>query len=91
MPGESKTTKDHAVIRRWAEQRGGKPAVVMGTEGGGGILRINFPGGAEETLENTSWDEFFRIFDERQLAFLYQEDTAEGKQSRFCKFVDAGS
>ncbi|MBV9349705.1 MAG: hypothetical protein JO026_03060, partial [Patescibacteria group bacterium] len=34
-----------------------------------------------------SWDEFFRIFDDRGLLFLYQEETANGEQSRFCKFV----
>lgn len=40
---ESKVTIHHDEIRRWAEARGGKPAVVKGTD----ILRINFPGGAE--------------------------------------------
>lgn len=34
-------TTDHAVIRRWAESRGGRPAAVR-TEGKGGILRIDF-------------------------------------------------
>src|SRR4051794_34732042 len=43
---ESKTTTDHDEIRRWAEERGGRPATVEGTEGGGedaGVLRIDFP------------------------------------------------
>jgi hypothetical protein len=31
--------------------------------------------------------EFFRIFDENGLAFLYQDKTASGNTSRFTKFV----
>lgn len=88
---ESKTTTDHNKIKKWAEERDGKPALVKGTEDsnkGGGILRINFPGGAEDSLENISWEEFFEIFDERDLEFLYQEQTKDGGESRFFKFVN---
>ncbi len=89
--GESKTTTDHNVIRRWAEERGGKPASVRGTERKGeeaGLLRIDFPGySGENTLEPISWDDFFEKFDESGLAFLYQEQTKEGEPSRFFKFI----
>lgn len=87
---ESKTTTDHDEIRRWAEERGGRPASVKGTESGGdeaGILRIDFPGGEEDRLEEISWDEFFAKFDEQNLAFLYQEEVKSGDESRFHKFV----
>ena len=90
MAGDSNITTDHTIIRKWAEARGGRPATVKGTGGPGdaGLLRIDFPGhGAEESLQEISWDEFFRKFDEQKLAFLYQEQTASGEQSRFCKFV----
>ena len=90
MTGESKTTTDHDVIRRWVEERGGRPAAVRGTGGGDdpGILRIDFPGrGDEESLEELSWEEFFDKFEENELAFLYQEETAQGDESRFVKFV----
>ena len=43
----SKVTTDHDEVRRWAEARGGKPAIVTRTEGAHGepgILRIDFPG-----------------------------------------------
>jgi hypothetical protein len=85
----SKTTTDHEEIRRWVEERGGKPAIVRGTENGdGGVLRIDFPGGAgTESLEHVSWDEWFRIFDENELAFLYQEQKASGEGSTFFKLV----
>ncbi|MER9180545.1 hypothetical protein [Mesorhizobium sp. M0767] len=83
---ESKTTTDHDEIRRWAEDRDGRPAVVR-TKGEGGILRIDF-GEPEKTFEPVEWDEFFRIFDENELAFLYQDETSGGKTSRFNKFVE---
>lgn len=85
---ESQTTTDHSEIRKWAEQRDGHPATVRATEedGHAGLLRIDF-GPREERLEEIGWDEFFRKFDEADLAFLYQERTKEGKPSRFHKFV----
>lgn len=82
----SKTTTKHEDIRKWAEARDGHPAIVD-TGGEGGILRIDF-GDREETLEPIEWDEFFRIFDENKLAFLYQDETSDGERSRFNKFVN---
>ena len=83
----SATTTDHDVIRKWAESRGGRPAVVKGTEGedGEGILRIEFRHG--DKLEDIAWDEFFETFEDRKLAFLHQDKTADGSESRFFKFV----
>ena len=78
-------TKDHDAIRQWAEDRGGVPAIVKGT---GGMLRIDFvegakSGGHEPNLDETTWEEWFEIFDDRNLTFLYQP---EG-ESRFFKLV----
>lgn len=87
---DSKTTTNHSTIKEWAEDRDGKPAVVASTANsgkGGGLLRINFPGYAEDNLKEISWEEFFRIFDENELQFLYQEKTKDGSESRFFKFV----
>jgi hypothetical protein len=76
---EAKTTTDHEVIRRWAEERNGRPAIV------GGILRIDFPGRAagEDQLEHISWDDWFRTFDENQLELLYPD----GEGTTFFKLV----
>ena len=84
---QANTTTDHEVIRKWTESRRGRPAVVKGTEGkdGEGILRIEFRHG--DKLEDVSWDEFFETFEDRKLAFLFQDKTADGKESRFFKFV----
>ncbi len=83
----SKTTTDHDTIRRWADERNGHPARVAATSGPGGLLRIDFDE-PEERLEEISWDEFFRIFEDNNLAFLYQEKLADGSISRFNKLVD---
>lgn len=87
---ESHVTTDHEQITRWVEERNGQPAIVKGTENGkSALLRIDYPGfTGEETLEAVSWEEFFRIFDENNLAFLYQERTADGDLSRFSKLID---
>jgi hypothetical protein len=82
---DARTTTDHTTIRRWAEARGGRPARVRGTDPGG-VLRIDF-GEPEETLEEISWDEFFRVFEDRGLAFLHQDETGDGETSRFSKLV----
>ena len=87
---DSKTTTDHNEIKQWVEDRDGKPSVVESTTNsskGDGLLRINFPGYAEDNLKDISWEEFFRIFDENNLEFLYQEETKDGGESRFFKFV----
>ncbi|MDR6759533.1 hypothetical protein J2Y48_004849 [Mycoplana sp. BE70] len=85
---EAKMTSNHAEIRKWVEERKGSPSRVKGAKEGG-VLRIDF-GEPEDALEEISWDDFFRIFDERKLAFLHQDKTADGKVSRFNKFVDKG-
>lgn len=95
MTHESKVTTDHETIRLWAEERGGWPTTVIGTPEKGenaGLLRIDFPGySGEEDLKKISWEEFFDKFDDSNLAFVYQDETQEGKTSRFGKFVDRDS
>src|SRR3954453_5211820 len=92
MANLSRTTQDHDEIRRWAEERGGKPAHVKSTESSDdiGIIRIDFPGfSGEGSLEEISWNEFFEKFDNNNLALIYQEETAEGEKSNFNKLVKA--
>lgn len=90
-PASSHTTSNHEEIQKWAEERGGVPAIVEGTENkrkGAGLLRITFPEYDEnEQLKEISWDEFFEQFDKSHLQFLYQEKTKDGKTSRFFKFI----
>jgi len=82
-------TTDHNAIRRWAEERGGKPATVKSTarHGDAGILRLDFEP-KDEALEPIPWDRFFEKFEHEKLAFLYQDKTEDGSMSRFHKFIN---
>lgn len=82
--GRSLATINHEVIKQWAEERGGTPATVSGTEHRDhlGVLRFDF-GGDDTKLRHVSWQEWFTTFDERQLNFLYQEQRADGRTSNF--------
>ena len=85
---QAKTTTDHDEIKAWIEERDGHPTVVEGTEGkdGEGILRVDFRE-PDAKLKPIEWEEFFKTFDDRKLAFLHQDKTADGSTSRFFKFV----
>jgi hypothetical protein len=91
---ETHATTDHGEIKRWVEERGGNPSRVKGTARAGeaesGLLRIDF-GEPEESLEKISWDDFFEVFDDRHLAFLYQDDKGKGGKNYFCKLVSRES
>lgn len=85
------TTTDHDFIRRWVEERGGRPARVKRTGGGDdpGILRIDFPGySGGESLEEIPWEEWFEKFEESRLAFLHRDIKGDdGGLDRFNKLV----
>lgn len=88
--GSAKTTTDHEEIKRWVEERGGRPACVKGRGSGDdpGILRIDFPGySGEDTLAKMSWDDWFRAFEANHLAFLHSDEASGGGESRFNKLV----
>jgi hypothetical protein len=58
--GQTLATRDPDVIRRWAEDRGGRPAAASRERDGGRprTLRIDFPaGGSSRRLEPISWEE----------------------------------
>lgn len=94
MAGSSNITTEHETIRKWAEERNGKPASVVGTgdKDDAGLLRIDFPGRrGKGSLKEISWEEFFEKFEEKNLAFLFQDKTAGGKTSRFSKIISRDS
>jgi hypothetical protein len=91
MATQSKTTTNHDQIRRWAEARHAQPARVKGTGSRGrdpGMIRLDFPGySGRGKLEPISWDQWFKSFDDNDLALIYQEKTAGGQRSNFNKLV----
>ncbi|HVL38631.1 MAG TPA: hypothetical protein VM328_04485 [Fimbriimonadaceae bacterium] len=87
----AKSTTNHEEIRKWAEERGGKPACVKRTGAKAddpGIIRINFPGySGAGSLQEISWEEWFQKFDQNDLCLLYQDTTRTGDKSNFNKIV----
>lgn len=69
---------DHETIRRWAEARGARPARVRrGADAPAGLktgdICLDIPGTLEAgAVEPISWHEWFRRFDEHDLALLIE-------------------
>ena len=89
MAGTTQRTTNHATIRRWAEERGARPSAVKGPGAGHEIsgLRLDSPDGGS-WMEEITWDEFFRRFEEMGLDFLYQDVTREGEPSAFYRLIN---
>lgn len=89
MPGTTRRTTDHATIRTWAEARGTRPSAVKGPGAGHEIsgLRLDSRGGGS-WLEEITWDEFFRRFEEMGLEFLYQDVSRDGEPSTFYRLIN---
>jgi hypothetical protein len=87
--GQSLRTKDHDEIQQWAEGRNATPAAVPGTEHDDhlGVLRFDFPGYGGGDLEQVSWEDWFYTFDTRELEFVYQDTTKDGRQSNFFRLT----
>lgn len=81
---QTETTRDHDVIRKWAETRGAQPTCSVRVEGHGmGVLRLDFPGRNGRPSKPVDWNDWFQAFDERDLCFVYQEKSVDGKRSDF--------
>jgi hypothetical protein len=80
-------TIDHDEVKDWIVSRGGSPAAIEGTfDGyGNGVLRVDF-GATDEALDELSWEDFFRVFDDNDLAFVYESESG-GIESYVCSFV----
>lgn len=89
-------TRDHAVIRRWAEKRGALPATgeasssgpatVHVSDGGAGV-RFNFPGAA--LFRPIDWEEWLQNFDAHEFAFVFDNDSEDGTLSNRYRIVRA--
>lgn len=86
MAVSRKIFADHKSIKRWAQEREGRPARAPNDEAGPASLRIKFPD--EDILQEISWDEFFREFEKGELALLTLEDPEdEDDDALFYRFV----
>lgn len=86
---KSEKTTDHKTIQSWVEDHNGVPMKVKNTDNGdSSLLRIAFPDNKysdSDHLEEISWEEFFKVFDENKLALLYQP---EDDDKLFTKLVN---
>ena len=73
-------TTDHTEIRRWIEERGGKPAISPD-----GKLGIKF---SDTRESDVAWSTFFEIFENNSQVFVYQGKLSDGSVSSFFKFTD---
>jgi hypothetical protein len=90
-------TRDHELIRRWAERRHDVPATGEKTESGEANVRVtdgdagirfNFPGAGR--FRPISWDEWFANFETHELIFVFERDRDSHPPSsryRFVKFA----
>lgn len=78
---------DHETIRRWAEARGARPARVRNGRRASLTVTtddicLEIPGTSPEgALESISWHEWFRQFDDHELALLIE--SADRQPSTF--------
>ncbi len=90
------STRDHAVIRKWAATRQAEPATGEATrsgpatvdvQDGGAGVRFNFPG--QGLFRPIEWDEWFDNFDRHQCAFVYDNDEPGTRPSTRYRIVKA--
>lgn len=83
------TTTDHETIRRWIEERGSTAARVTESAGDDpGSLAVVPEDTDDDSIEKIAWEEFFEIFEEEDLAFVYQTERDNPNERWFCRFVD---
>ncbi len=93
-PGQTLVTRAPDVIRAWAEARGGQPMTTRIDENGRArTLRFRFPqgeeGGRNSRLQEISWEDWLRTFEERELVMMFQEHRRDGRDSNFFRMDNA--
>lgn len=77
---DTNTTTDHQEIKQWTEDRGGHPAAVKQTSGGGDgeVIRLLFDNSGSDNsgLKKIDWEEWFEQFDQNKLVLIHS--TEEG-------------
>jgi hypothetical protein len=83
-------TREHDVIRHWAEKRQAIPATgeatasgpaTVNVQDGGAGVRFNFPGTG--SYRPISWAEWFDNFDTHECAFVFDNDVADPGSNRY--------
>jgi hypothetical protein len=81
-------TRDHALIRAWADHHGAEPATGEATASGPAVLdvndqgagvRFNFP--AASRFRPVEWDEWLTCFDRDRLVFVFETREGDGEST----------
>ncbi|RJQ38043.1 hypothetical protein C4559_02360 [Candidatus Microgenomates bacterium] len=94
-----RTTINHKEIMEWAKKHRGKPQIIDDPTAGSDTpgIRINFPGIpddvflSETKIRDISWNEFFKEFDDNNLAFVYMDEIVSNDPdslSRAYRFIN---
>lgn len=87
--GETVITTDHDTIRHWIEECGSTAAqVTEPAEDDPGSLAVVPKGTIDNSIREVSWKEFFAIFEDEELAFVYHSDKDDPDKQWSCKFID---
>jgi hypothetical protein len=82
--GRSLFTTNPDVVRQWAEERRAVPATVgQRRTREPRVLRFKFPRSRATNLIEIDWDDWLRVFTDRNLRFIYQEHRTDGRPSNF--------
>jgi hypothetical protein len=87
----SKITTDHNEILRWAQTRTASPAAAISAKAksDGRIIHLEFGADGKASLgKPITWEDWFAKFDASKLAFLYQDQLANGEHSNFYQIVE---
>jgi len=90
--GKQYYTTDHFIIQDWAEYRYGHPARIKNFEDvfyHGGLV-VHFEDDEPDLdIEDISWEEFFHIFDDNNMVFMFSRNKPSGNLSYFYRLVPA--
>ena len=82
-PGQMLATRNVDVVRQWADERDARPATTPGGDKESPrVLRFDLPD-YDALLEPVEWDDWLKVFEERNLVFIYQEHLKSGRTSNF--------
>lgn len=91
---DQKVTTDHEEIKKWAREHQAVPAIIDDQEAGADKvgIRLDFPGDYDERYldeddtHDVDWEEFFKIFEDNRLAFIY-DAKSKGDPSWAYRFI----
>lgn len=79
----SNYTTDHAFIKHWARERALRPFINKENH-----IFLASAGLDRHNSKEISWELFFKVFESKQLAMIYQNETQAGEASKYNLMVN---